>query len=331
MGVWAVGAGLASALWFAPASLGIFVGQTIFCPPPVGHIVIAPAIIPRCGRGWGRLSNIVLFFEILRSLLRVCSLIFIFTNVTHRGIMSADKGDDMSIENRLFYLPNISLVGETIAIDDEERYHVVNVLRSKVGDTLRATDGRGAFYQCRIVSIDKKTCSVEITTKEIAPAYPLRIHLFCAVTKRDKFEWLIEKAVESGIASITPIICDRNREYAKKEKHERYEKIAAVALKQSRRPFMPALQPLTTIKDALPLMKGRIYLLSFDGTPFVAQDGLAGDVSLCIGPEGGFTVDEERSIAECGAHARSFGTYTLKTETAALKALMLLNHYGGEF
>lgn len=237
----------------------------------------------------------------------------------------------MSIENRLFYLPNCSTIGDVIEVDDEERYHIVNVLRSKIGDTIRATDGRGVFYQCRITSIDKKTCSVEILSKEIAPEYPLRIHLFCAATKRDKFEWLIEKAVESGVSSITPIICERNREYAKKEKMERYEKIVVGALKQSRRPFLPAVYPMSSLKDALPVMKGRIYLLSFEGTPFVAHDGVAGDVSLCIGPEGGFTDEEERMIAAHNACLRSFGVYTLKTETAALKAILLLNHYGGEF
>ncbi len=238
----------------------------------------------------------------------------------------------MSIDNRLFYFNHIGNVGDIVEINDEERYHLEKVLRCKVGDVIHATDGNGSFSDCRIAVLEKKKCAVEVLSKTYASEYPLRIHLFCAITKRDKFEWLIEKSTESGIYSITPLLCERNREYAKREKVERYEKIAASAMKQSRRPFLPHINSIHTCADvvALPYPE-EVYILTFGATHFTSRDGRCKECGLIIGPEGGFTAAEESLFFTWGASGRGFGEYTLKTETAALKAIMLLNHYRGEF
>ncbi len=238
----------------------------------------------------------------------------------------------MSIENRMFYFPQLTEHGQTVIITGEEQHHLEKVMRCTVGDEIRATDGRGMFFSCIVRFMNKRECGIEAVSSVQKTPYPISIHMYGAVTKRDKYEWLIEKGTESGILHFTPVICERNKEYARGEKIERYEKIAIAAMKQSRRPFLPIIYPPVDVQTLVKQqIVGNIYILAFGAPYFSQSDAACPAVALVIGPEGGFTEKEEKLLLTKQAQPRAFGEYTLKTETAALKAAMLINHYGGEF
>jgi 16S rRNA (uracil1498-N3)-methyltransferase len=158
--------------------------------------------------------------------------------------------------------------------------------------------------------------------------------LIFGVTKRDKWEWLIEKGVEMGVTSFIPLISERNREYAKgiEKKKERFEKIAIAAMKQSKRCLLPSIKDAIFIKDiGSYIMPQSTYLLSFSGTEFEKSDINSKDFFLIVGPEGGFSEKEEDFLTHLGVKKKSLGIYTLKTETAALKSLSLITHFAGNF
>ena len=231
-------------------------------------------------------------------------------------------------EMRYFYVPNAAHLQE---LPSDEASHAVRVLRLGTGDELMLMDGQGCFYRAEVTVASNHHCmyAIQETMPQERP-WQGHIHLAIAPTKLiDRMEWMIEKAVEIGIDEITFFDCKFSER--KVVKTERLDKIAVSAMKQSRKAWKPVLHEMTSFKGFITAERGgdkyiahcyeeveRTFL--FDELKALAATE---DVTILIGPEGDFSMDEVKDALAQGYHSVHLGTSRLRTETAGLAAVMM--------
>ncbi len=229
-------------------------------------------------------------------------------------------------EVHLFYAPDIA---ETHELPADETGHAVRVLRMKEGDELLATDGKGRFYNCRITLASPKHCAVEIlSSTEGERLWQGSIRIAVAPTKNmDRMEWFAEKATEIGLDGIALLNCKNSERRIVKT--ERLEKTVISATKQSHKAMKPTIEDMTDFKKfiAQPHNGQKFIAHCHEGEkPFLA-DLLTpdGDALVLIGPEGDFSQEEVSAAIAAGFRPISLGKSRLRTETAALVAVHLMN------
>lgn len=226
----------------------------------------------------------------------------------------------------VFYTPDIAVDGE---LPEEEAGHCLRVLRLGVGDEVMLTDGKGFFYKAVITAATGKRCQVKVVeTIGQAPLWNGRLHLAMAPTKNmDRIEWFAEKATEIGFDELSFVNCRFSER--KVIKTERIEKIVVSAVKQSLKARKPLVNELTDF--------GKFIQQKFEGQKFIAhcyegdkpllKDVLipGKDAVVLIGPEGDFSPEEVQKAEAAGFQAISLGKSRLRTETAALVAVHIMN------
>ena len=229
----------------------------------------------------------------------------------------------------LFYTP---CVNDEMELPQEEAGHCIRVLRMKEGDRIRLTDGKGFFYDAVISAVSGKRCMVHVENIEKqAPLWSGHLHIAVAPTKlMDRNEWFVEKAVEIGVDEFTFLKTDHSERDV--IKMDRIEKIAVSAMKQSQKATLPVLNGMTSLRSFIER--------GFDGDKFIAhcepgskvllQDAVVpGHNSLVlIGPEGDFSPAEIDMALKAGFKPISLGPSRLRTETAALVAVHIMNLAG---
>ncbi|MBK8402729.1 MAG: 16S rRNA (uracil(1498)-N(3))-methyltransferase [Saprospiraceae bacterium] len=217
---------------------------------------------------------------------------------------------------------------KNILLSPEESHHCFKVTRHRAGDTVLVTDFGGIIWSGKIVGIANDQGNIEIIEiyKELVPKGG-KITLGVSLTNHlDRFEWFLEKAVETGVDQIYPMACARTKIH--KEKRERWEKIILSAAKQTLRPSLPILEPLIKIDALLKTNRstqrfichceeGAEHFLGTDYDPDL-------NVIVLIGPEGDFTLAEIESSLAAGFKQTNLGDYRLRTETAALATCIIL-------
>ena len=214
-------------------------------------------------------------------------------------------------------------------LPQEEAGHCIRVLRLKEGDMIRLADGKGCFHDARITSVSGKRCFVHIERSERQSAlWNGRVHIAVAPTKlMDRNEWFVEKAVEIGVDAITFI----GTEHGERDtiKLERTKKIAVSAMKQSQKAALPVLEGMVRFRDLVQDgFKGDRFIAHCEpGRKELLQDVLVGghDARVLIGPEGDFSPAEIKMALEAGYRPVSLGPSRLRTETAALVAVHIMN------
>ncbi|MBL4586030.1 MAG: 16S rRNA (uracil(1498)-N(3))-methyltransferase [Flavobacteriales bacterium] len=218
-------------------------------------------------------------------------------------------------------------------LSEEETRHAVRVLRLSVADKIEITDGKGIRAKAEITEISKRSCVFQILeqTKEVKPTLP---KIAIAPTKSmHRFEWLLEKAVEIGVSEICPILCSNSERRILKM--ERCNKILLTAMKQSQRNWLPELHELTPVNELIqnansPLLLAHCRVLIGIGTKKVKLTSeLKTDSWIMIGPEGDFTTTEIELALQNGATEIDLGKSRLRTETAGIVALSVLNYSAG--
>lgn len=234
-------------------------------------------------------------------------------------------------EVRFFYDPVLSG-----SLPEDEAKHAVRVLRMKEGDEISLMDGRGTFYRAEISTASNHRCLYRILEEEKqARAWKGNIHLAVAPTKlNERMEWLVEKATEIGWDRVSFLNCQFSER--RNIKSERMEKIAVSATKQSRKAWIPSVGEMQSFRE---------FVRQWGLAEGMADDGIQRFICHCnegmkphlkdllhpghdcivmIGPEGDFSTDEVREAEEYGFKGVSLGSSRLRTETAALVAVHLM-------
>ena len=227
--------------------------------------------------------------------------------------------DTLEIKARpLFYQP---LLSEGITSLDNDEAHHAKVLRLSANDEILVTNGKGLMVTARISEKNSFTILEQKTNPR-----PCSVNLFVAPTKNaDRVEWLVEKATEIGVASITPVHCTRNER--KNINHDRLLKMAISAMKQSQQAWLPDIKELTPFKDIFAKKFDQSFIAYVDHSNPDQLKNLAkagGSYGLLIGPEGDFTAEEINLAIAHHWKKVSLGPTRLRTETAALVGVLTL-------
>ncbi|MBO4821444.1 MAG: 16S rRNA (uracil(1498)-N(3))-methyltransferase [Prevotella sp.] len=248
-------------------------------------------------------------------------------------------------EVRFFHVPDAETVG---CLPQEEAVHALRVLRIQTGDEMFLIDGVGHFYRAKVTLADNKHCAYEILEKLPQQREWLgRIHIAMAPTKViDRVEWMVEKATEIGFDEISFLSCRFSER--KVVKTERLEKIVVAAMKQSRKAWKPLVNDMVSFESFVkrPMDGFKCIAHCYEEIPrddlFSLLGGTSGvsssspchpecpsvvkpadTVTVLIGPEGDFSIDEVRMAIDHGFIPVSLGSFRLRTETAALAAVMM--------
>ena len=235
-------------------------------------------------------------------------------------------------EARYFYVPNAAVETELPA---EEAVHAIRVLRLKEGDEMFLMDGEGCFYKAEVALVSSKKClyTIKETLKQ-EPVWRGKIHLAIAPTKdMGRIEWMTEKATEVGFDEISFLDCKFSER--KTLRVDRIEKIVISAVKQSRKGWKPVVNPMTPFRRFIENCSnnGRKFICHcypeipctdfFTAISQEEQPSSAEDITVLVGPEGDFSIDEVRFALEHGFESVTLGNSRLRTETAGLSAVMM--------
>lgn len=232
-------------------------------------------------------------------------------------------------EVRFFYVPDAAQVNELPA---DEAMHAMRVLRLKGGDELFLMDGVGNFYRAQVTIAATHHCYYEIL--EVLPQerqWKGHFHLAIAPTKMmDRIEWMVEKATEVGVDEISFLTCAFSERRV--VKNPRIEKIIVSAMKQSHKAWKPVLNEMSTFAHFIEQPRSGVNYIAhcYDEIPRVNLfDELQKtpdetEMTVLIGPEGDFSIDEVRLAVAHGYQSVSLGTSRLRTETAGLAAVMMM-------
>jgi 16S rRNA (uracil1498-N3)-methyltransferase len=225
-----------------------------------------------------------------------------------------------------------SIDGPRIVLEGTEAHHLA-VLRLNAGDKVELFDGLGGLATAVISGIRKNIVTLEIEDvrrSEIPKSQ--RIIIAVSVPKGERFDWLIEKCTELGVERISPVIFERTvRQPGNPKALDRWMNIAISAAKQCKRLFLPQIDPPENIQDCLEVIKKdspncRIIAggISGDCPSLAGQPFGSNDVAALIGPEGGFTENEEAFLKNSGVQFVRLSDTILRTETAAIAFASIL-------
>ncbi len=236
-------------------------------------------------------------------------------------------------ETRYFYVPDAANQTE---LPPDEAMHALRVLRLKGGDELFLMDGMGIYYRAQVTIAATHHCYYEIQeTLPQQPQWPGHIHLAIAPTKMlERIEWMLEKATEVGIDEVSFVNCQFSERRLLKT--VRLEKIAVSAIKQSHKAWKPVINEMVSFKrfleepregakfiahcyDEVP----RTYL--FDELRTIYATSPSEPVTVLVGPEGDFSIDEVQQAIEAGYRSVHLGPSRLRTETAGLTSVMMMH------
>jgi 16S rRNA (uracil1498-N3)-methyltransferase len=222
------------------------------------------------------------------------------------------------------------LEGARLQLSPEESKHAVRVMRLELGTKVLLSDGKGHEAEATLLSSDKSGATFDVGVVRAAPAKGYRIELLQGTLKGPRMDWLVEKATELGVSVIHAV--DTQYSVAG-ERADRWARVAQAALKQSGNLTMPEFPTPCGLAEALDrLAPGFHGLLLSPG----ASNGLAplvkslgsnpGTVVLAIGPEGGFSPQEEKLLETKGFRSCLLSAQILRGETAALVAAAVALH-----
>jgi len=242
-----------------------------------------------------------------------------------------------------FYLEEEQLVkGNEITLNEEDLKHAYRVLRLKPGDHAAVSDGRGAVKYGVITVSEPEIVRVRLEQDLPAAESPLELTLVQSLAKGEKMEQVIRQTVELGIKRIIPVVTARSVPRLDSSKEEkkitRWRSIIRSAAAQCRRAYLPQLEPLHGLQSILPLIAASKTLVPYEregNAPLVEVLSRPKPknkaVLLFIGPEGGFNSEEIKAIEEAGGITVHLGPRILRTETAAVAAVSMLQAAWGDF
>jgi 16S rRNA (uracil1498-N3)-methyltransferase len=236
------------------------------------------------------------------------------------------------------FTPGSYALHDEIELNAAGAYHVAKVLRLRAGAPVAIFDGKGNEYRTEIIDVESNAVRVRIGERLAGtPESPLKITLVQGISRSERMDWALQKATELGVSVIAPVITARSvvrlDEKQSLKKQEHWLNIVASACEQSGRSLVPELLPPVTLKQYLQTHRKEGLRLVLSPTASSALAGLASmstKVALLIGPEGGLDDDEINLAEQSGFTPVRLGPRVLRTETAAVTALSVLQAMWGD-
>lgn len=232
-------------------------------------------------------------------------------------------------ETRFFYVPDAAQQNE---LPSDEAMHAMRVLRLKGGDEIFLMDGVGNFYRAQVTIAATHHCYYEILeTLPQEPQWKGHFHLAVAPTKMiDRMEWMVEKATEVGVDEISFLDCAFSERRV--VKNARMDKIIVSAVKQSHKAWKPVLNEMTAFKRFIEQPRSGLKYIAhcYDEIPRtnlfdeLRKHADESEITVMIGPEGDFSIEEVKQAMDKGYQSVNLGTSRLRTETAGLSAVMMM-------
>ncbi|MGE5355987.1 MAG: RsmE family RNA methyltransferase [Deltaproteobacteria bacterium] len=216
--------------------------------------------------------------------------------------------------------------GDFASLIGDEANHCARVLRKRAGDHINFIDGKGFFYESKLISVNKNICELEIIRKQEQYQPDYKIHIAISPLKSlPRFEWFIEKAVETGIDRVIPIICERTEKSS--IRMNRLQNIVISASKQTLKAKFTVIDDPMNFNEVLDNYKTDQAFIPHlnEKTEFLGKMiRPSGSYLVFIGPEGDFTEDEVSIAISKGIIPASLGNNRLRTETAGIAAAQIV-------
>ncbi|BFM18536.1 16S rRNA (uracil(1498)-N(3))-methyltransferase [Maricurvus nonylphenolicus] len=225
---------------------------------------------------------------------------------------------------------------QTLELEENPSRHIAKVLRMEAGRELVLFNGEGGEYNATLTEVGKKRVSVTLGEfNDIDRASPLKIELAIGVSRGERFEWVLQKATELGVTSITPLFTDRTEvklagpRLEKKIGH--WQQILISACEQCQLNQPPTLNTPQQFTQWLPTAEADLKLvLHHRSEKRLADQSQPQSACLLIGPEGGLSTEEIQQAESLGFNALTLGPRVFRTETAPITAISLLQYLWGD-
>lgn len=228
-------------------------------------------------------------------------------------------------------------LNDLITLEDQASQHLLRVLRMSDGDAVRLFNGDGTEYQARLESCSKKTAQARIEgSNHTDEPLTLELNLGQVISKGDRMDFVVQKATELGVSRIVPLWSERCDVRLKgdrlEKKVEHWRKVAISACEQCGRNHVPEIAAPLEFSNWLEQANSdlKLVLHPHNQKP-LGQHTPPNSVDIAIGPEGGFTASEIELAQQAGFEGLLLGPRILRTETAALTALSVLQYQWGDF
>jgi 16S rRNA (uracil1498-N3)-methyltransferase len=242
-----------------------------------------------------------------------------------------------SLRTIRIYQPGIYVTDQLLALSQEASQHVGKVLRMLPGESLILFCGDNKECLACIESVNKKGVVVRLgSIEDVNRESPLSLHLGQALSKGERMEWVVQKAVELGVASITPVFsarCAVKKDAERlSKKRQQWQSIAIAACEQSGRNIVPVIHPPIDLTEYVQNVRSEFKLVLHPGGCKTWRDNTLNqnEGTILIGPEGGLNDEEVALATGFGFQRLSLGPRVLRTETAAITILSILQAMAGD-
>ena len=241
------------------------------------------------------------------------------------------------MRNTRLYLPGPLPANSELQLPMEAAHHLAVVLRARSGQPVTLFNGEGLEAEAVIAAVDRKAVTVRIErVATVERESPLRIHLAIGISRGERMDFVLQKSTELGVHSITPLLCERTEvkltgeRQAKKMEH--WRGVIVGACEQSGRTRLPQLQEPAPLAQCLATDNSalRLVLHHRSDSQLARFTAPPASVLLLIGPEGGLSETEITAALAAGCEPLTLGPRVLRTETAPLAALAMLQYRWGD-
>lgn len=226
---------------------------------------------------------------------------------------------------------------KVLALDEKASHHLSKVLRCKQGESLILFDGRGSECHATVEALSRRQVSVRLGQLSLRDKRSnCDIHLFQGLSKADRMDWVIQKAVELGVSDITPIVTQYCAVKLTPEKRVKlrahWQAVIISACEQSGQNHLPKLHPIQAFEDSFGDDDSTLaLLLSPDADMHWSNlNKPTSKVGLWVGPEGGFSEDEVLMAKEQSLQLVAMGPRILRTETASIAGISIIQAKWGD-
>lgn len=217
----------------------------------------------------------------------------------------------------------------TVTVSGDEFHHSIRVVRVRVGEDVEVFDRAGNAARGVVESIERDRAVIAVGEPVPSRESPLPVHLAMSIIQIEKFELVLQKATELGVRTIIPLVTDRIELRAERYsgKMERWNRVVFEAVKQCGRTVVPVIEAPAGFEDVIARPGVKIL---FDADAPAAQIDRPLDVTILIGPEGGWTEEELRAARDRGVLLQPLGPRRLRAETAAIAAVSVITARFGD-